>query len=288
MAEFDVKGGGAKLHANLSVKPEDMFVSIQEKVNNETADQIFDMYQQNESTLAGLLGLGKILSGGTIDPPDYTHGSHSFGIRNLGLEEWPTAQYGLDKDNFKLDAQVGPERDGWRAGVQGTYTFADGGFIGNSDMRGRWNPDYQWKPEYEELSRGAGYEPWLMRNIPLWQWEQMSNYDRYGTSSEGIQKKLQTPAQEEMLPGGGLNEGVSAVSNNLNSIPQGNTGIRANTGSPAPARTPQQPMMQGPISSNPENPYVSSVANHPSVSPPTIPTMGGGLDSLNSVGWGVF
>ncbi len=333
MAEFNVTGGGAKLRSDLNIKPEDMFVSIQEKVNNETADQIFDMYKQNEGVLSGLLGLGKIFSGGTMDPPAYTHGSHSFGIRDLGLEEWPTAQYGLDKDNFKLNAEVGPEGEGWRAGVQGTYTFADGGIIGNSDMGIPWNPNFQVRDaawiEGRDWYRGPSGE-----EIPISRWrrprdqpihpEKIKHLERinreykpippsfvpfpgsdvipgFGArarplpgpdiwSEEYISGSPGMPEAGGALPGGGgFDERAGAIAISDNRIPQKNTGIRANTRSPAPiARTPQQPMRHGPTSSNPRNPYVSSIANHPLVNPPTIPTMGGGLSSLDRVGWGAF
>ena len=326
MAEFDVTGGGAKLRADLSIKPEDMFVSIQEKVNNETADQIFDMYKQNEGVLSGLLGLGKIFSGGTMDPPAYTHGSHSFGIRDLGLEEWPTAQYGLDKDNFKLNAEVGPEGEGWRAGVQGTYTFADGGIIGNSDMGIPWNPNFQvrdaawiegrdWyrgpsgeqipiyrgprpgpppkqlmhpeKIKYLERINDREYAPQMPGFVPLPRPDMMPK-DGGALIGFGPGDSI-SRGPWEVLPGGSeFDERGNGIGIDDNLIPPRNTGIRANTGSPALARTPQQPLRRGPTSSNPRNPYVSSVANHPSINPPTIPTMGGGLDSLDRVGWGTF
>ena len=179
MAEFDVKVGGFKGQADLDFNPKKIFMSIGDKIDEETTGDIAKFYRQYETPLAGLLGLGKLAAGKSIDPPLYERGPHSFGIRDLNLEDWPTGVYEYNTDDFNLEAEAGPQGDGWMAGLRGTYNFAEGGLAGST----------------------------LERRL----WSQLFN-------------ALPSP----------------------------------------------------------------SVANHPLVNPPTIPMSGGGLDSLNRVGWGHF
>ena len=127
MAEFDVKVGGFKGHADLDFDPKKIFMSIADKIDQQTANKIFDFYNQFEEPLTGILGLGKLFSGKSIHPSLYEEGPHSFGIKNLNFESWPTTVYGYNTDDFNLEAEFGPEEEGWRAGVRGTYNFKNGG-----------------------------------------------------------------------------------------------------------------------------------------------------------------
>jgi len=321
MAEFDVKVGGFKGHADLDFNPKNIFMSIGDKIDEETTGDIAKFYRQYETPLAGLLGLGKLAAGKSIDPPLYERGPHSFGIRDLNLEDWPTGVYGYNTDDFNLEAEAGPQGDGWMAGLRGTYNFAEGGFTGD---RGRWNPDYR-----EPMVRDAAWiegRDWYRgpsgEQIPIFRGPprdqpihpekikhlQSINDREYAPFDPnfvplpgpdvipGFGDRARPLPSPDMLPEdggetlrGGRLEGAYAIGINDNLIPQGNTSIGANTGSPAPSvRTPQQPPRRGPTSSNPRNPYISSVANHPLVSEPTIPFPGGGLSSLDRVGWGHF
>ena len=312
MAEFDIKAGGFKGRANLDIDLENMILSIADKFDEKIGGDVSEFYKQNKDRLSGILGLGKVAMGKSIDPPLHEEGQHSFGIRDLNLDSYPTGVYGYNTDNFNLKAEIGPEdgEDGWRAGVRGTYNFADGGFTGD-----RWGGvrDAAWI-EGRDWYRGPNGE-----EIPIFRYgrpgnqpihpEKIKHLERINDreyapqvpgfvplpgpdiwSEEYISGSPGMPEDGGALPGGGgFDERANAIGIDDNLIPPRNTGIRANTGSPAPsARTPQQPLRRGPTSSNPRNPYISSVANHPLVSQPSIPFPGGGLSSLDRVGWGHF
>jgi len=295
MAEFDVKVGSFKGQADLDFNPKNIFMSIGDKIDEETTGDIAKFYRQYETPLAGLLGLGKLAAGKSIDPPLYERGPHSFGIRDLNLEDWPTGVYGYNTDDFNLEAEAGPQGDGWMAGLRGTYNFAEGGLAGSPPGRMPWNPNYQWKPEYESLRGGVGYEPWLMRNIPLDQWEQMSQYDRTGFRLEDLDPKMRKQFEEKELMSPNIES--SYIPGPQVPTPEDRTDYGRLDGPSAPL--PRQPgfsaspalsarTSEQPLSAAPRNPYSSSVANHPLVSEPTIPFPGGGLSSLDRVGWGAF
>jgi len=243
MAEFDVKVGGLKAHADLDFNPKNIFMSIADKIDEETAGDIFKFYGQYEEPLSGLLGLGKLALGKSIDPPFFERGQHSFGIRDLNLEDWPIGVYGYNTDDFNLEAEVGPKGEDWMAALRGTYKFAEGGL---SSFLPCGPPPR------------AGYEPWLEQDIPYEVWEQMT--------------------LEERNPGQPLPEYKKI-------------GYRENI--PTPSADPQEPnqlVLNPQPTPNAISPmqYSSSVAHHPLVNPPTIPLLGGGLDSFDRVGWGDF
>jgi hypothetical protein len=329
MAEFDIKAGGFKGRANLDIDLENMILSIVDKFDEKIGGNVSEFYTQNKDRLSGILGLGKVAMGKSIDPPLHEEGQHSFGIRDLNLDSYPTGVYGYNTDNFNLKAEVGPEdgEDGWRAGVRGTYNFADGGFTGDrwGGVRdAAWIEGRDWYrgPSGEEIPispwrrpRDQPIHPEKIKHlesindreplpqvpglVPLPSPGMMPGFgararplpgpdiwsEEYISGSPGMPED----GGEVLRGGGGFDERANAIGIDDNLIPPRNTGIRANTGSPAPsARTPQQPLRRGPTSSNPRNPYISSVANHPLVSEPSIPFPGGGLSSLDRVGWGHF
>lgn len=285
MSEFFIEGGPLQASADLDLDPKKMFTTLAEKLDSERVYQTIDFLKQHENEVgvgAGILGL---LSGKNIDLPPVERGDHTFGIRDINLDilkDYPELfyTYGTEEGPFNLEATAGgDERDKYMT-VGGKFTFADGGIIGNSDMGIPWNPNFQARDaawiEGRDWYRGANGE-----QIPIL---------RGPPPDQPIHPEKMMPEDGGALPGGGgFDERAGAIAISDNRIPQKNTGIRANTRSPAPiAITPRQPMTQGPTSSNPKNPYVASVANHPLVNPPTIPTMGGGLSSLDRVGWGAF
>jgi len=318
MAEFDIRAGGFKGHANLDIDLENMILSIVDKFDEKIGGNVSEFYTQNKDRLSGILGLGKVAMGKSIDPPLHEEGQHSFGIRDLNLDSYPTGVYGYNTDNFNLKAEIGPEdgEDGWRAGVRGTYNFADGGFTGDrwGGVRdAAWIEGRDWYrgPNGEEIpvsryARHGGkqihpekikhlerindreYAPQVPGFVPL-PGPDMMPEDGGALIGFGPGDSI-SRGPWEVLPGGSeFDERGNGIGIDDNLIPPRNTGIRANTGSPAPsARTPQQPLRRGPTSSNPRNPYISSVANHPLVSEPSIPFPGGGLSSLDRVGWGHF
>tara|TARA_R110000751_G_scaffold51057_5_gene112290 strand:- start:2522 stop:3454 length:933 start_codon:yes stop_codon:yes gene_type:complete len=279
MTEIDLKVGSFKGHADLDIDPKEMFMSFAEKLDSQRLHKTLDFLKQykKETTVgAGILGL---LSGKNIDLPPVERGDHTFGIRDINLDilkDYPELfyTYGTEEGPFNLEATAGGDQRDKYMTVGGKFTFADGGIIGNSDMGMPWNPNFQVRDaawiEGRDWHRGANGE-----QIPIL---------RGPPPDQPIHKENMMPEDGGALPGGGgFDERAGAIAISDNRIPQKNTGMRANTRSPAPiAITPRQPMTQGPTSSNPENPYVASVANHPLVNPPTIPTMGGGLSSLGA------
>lgn len=311
MSEFFIEGGPLQASADLDLDPKKMFTTLAEKLDSERVYQTIDFLKQHENEVgvgAGILGL---LSGKNIDLPPVERGDHTFGIRDINLDilkDYPELfyTYGTEEGPFNLEATAGgDERDKYMT-VGGKFTFADGGIIGNSDMGMPWNPNFQVRDaawiEGRDWYRGPNGE-----QIPIFRGPPSDINKKYREhkpmppgfvplpgpdmpSEEYISGSPRMPEAGGALPGGGgFDERAGAIAISDNLIPQKNTGIRANTRSPAPiARTPQQSMTQGPTSSNPKNPYVASVANHPLVNPPTIPTMGGGLSSLDRVGWGAF
>jgi len=127
MTEFNIKAGGFKGYANLNFDLENMILSVADKFDEKITGNVSEFYKQNKNSLSGLLGLGKLGLGKSVDPPLYEEGPHSFGIKDLNLEGWPTGVYEYNTDDFNLKAEVGPEGEGWMAGLRGTYNFAGGG-----------------------------------------------------------------------------------------------------------------------------------------------------------------
>lgn len=306
----------------------DKFLTWAEKRDIEIADDATKLYKQYETPLNILGGGIASLLGHNVDIPPLERGPHSAGIRDINLKDLidlePRGElfYRYDEEPFDIEATIGGSPEEQRAMIEGTINFAEGGI-----SQTPWNPDEHmvrdaawiegrdWyrgpsgeqipiyrgprpgpppkqlmhpeKIKYLERINDREYAPQMPGFVPLPRPDMMPK-DGGALIGFGPGDSI-SRGPWEVLPGGSeFDERGNGIGIDDNLIPPRNTGIRANTGSPALARTPQQPLRRGPTSSNPRNPYVSSVANHPSINPPTIPTMGGGLDSLDRVGWGTF
>ena len=296
MAEFDVQVGGLKAQANLDIKPKwDKFLTWAEKRDIEIANDATKLYKQYETPLSILGGGIASLLGHNVDIPSLERGPHSAGIRDINLKDLidlePRGElfYRYDEEPFDIEATIGGSPEEQRAMIEGTINFAEGGI-----SQTPWNPD-------EHMARDAAWiegRDWYRgpsgEEIPIYRGprpgpppKQLMHPEKI-KYLERINDREYAPQMPGFVPLPGPDMSSEEYISGSPGMPQENTGLRANTGSPALARTPQQPLRRGPTSFNPRNPYVSSVANHPSINPPTIPTMGGGLDSLDRVGWGAF
>ena len=134
MAEFDLKVGSFKGHADLDADPENMFTSLAEKLDSQRLHKALDFLKQYENQIGVGAGILSLLGGKDIDPPFIESGKHSYGVKNLNLgflKGDPNLElqynYGQEEDPFNFQANLGADEENQYMKIGGTYKFAGGG-----------------------------------------------------------------------------------------------------------------------------------------------------------------
>ena len=137
MAEIDLKLGSLQARAQIDPKKlQNMFMSLEKKIDLETTANLKDFYENNNTSFGTASGIVSLLLGKDVDPPPFViagqEGDHTFGIRDLNmnfLEDYPELfySYGGQESPFNIEARVGGDEENKYMGVQGKYTFSQGG-----------------------------------------------------------------------------------------------------------------------------------------------------------------
>lgn len=137
MADIDLKVGGLQVAAKIDPeKLKNMFMSLEKKMDLETTAKLIDIYENNKTSFGVTGGLLGLLIGEDVDPPPFVipgqEGDHTFGIRDLNMnfmEDYPELfySYGGQDSPFNIEAKVGGNEENKYMGVEGKYTFSQGG-----------------------------------------------------------------------------------------------------------------------------------------------------------------
>jgi hypothetical protein len=137
MADIDLKVGSLQLGAKIDPKKlKNMFMSLEKKMDLETTAKLIDIYENNKTSFGVASGIASLLTGEDVDPRPFVipgkEGDHTFGIRDLNMnfmEDYPELfySYGGQDSPFNIEAKAGGNEENKYMGVEGKYTFSQGG-----------------------------------------------------------------------------------------------------------------------------------------------------------------
>ena len=137
MADIDLKVGSLQIGAKIDPKKlKNMFMSLEKKMDLETTAKLIDIYENNKTSFGVASGIASLLTGEDVDPRPFVipgkEGDHTFGIRDLNMnfmEDYPELfySYGGQDSPFNIEAKVGGNEENKYMGVEGKYTFSQGG-----------------------------------------------------------------------------------------------------------------------------------------------------------------